>query len=209
MVLQGHVHNYQRTFPLKYNPNSPSSPIKTSSSTNTYDDPEGEIYAIVGTGGVNFHSLSGKSSFVVSQQDKRFGYMDIVFTNDRTTLQAKYYLDSGTVSDQFTIKKTISNSLPVASSQSVNVTKNTPKTISLTASDANGDPLTYSVVNQPTHGTLSGTAPSLTYTPATDYIGTDSFTFKANDGKADSNTATVSITVKAPSDLTPPTVTKY
>ncbi len=206
LVLQGHVHNYQRTFPLKYNPNSPSSPIKTSSSTNTYDDPEGEIYVIVGTGGVNFHSLSGKSSFVVSQQDKRFGYMDIVFSNDRTTLQAKYYLDSGTVSDQFTIKKTITNSLPVASSQSVNVTKNTPKTISLTASDANGDPLSYSVVNQPTHGSLSGTAPSLTYTPAIDYIGTDSFTFKANDGKADSNTATVSITVKAPSDLTPPTV---
>ena len=51
LVLQGHVHDYQRTFPLKYNPSSPSSPIKTSSSTNTYDDPEGEIYAIVGTGG--------------------------------------------------------------------------------------------------------------------------------------------------------------
>ena len=206
LVLQGHVHNYQRTFPLKYNPSSPSSPIKTSSSTSTYSDPEGEIYAIVGTGGINFHSLSGKSSFVVSQQDKRFGYMDIIFTNDRTTLQAKYYLDSGSVSDQFTIKKTIGNSSPVANSQSVVVTQNTPKTISLTASDANGDPLTYSVVSQPTHGTLSGTAPSLTYTPATDYIGADSFAFKANDGTADSNTATVSITVNAPSDLTPPTV---
>ena len=133
--------------------------------------------------------------------------MDIVFSNDGSTLQAKYYLDSGSVSDQFTIKKTVANSLPVASFQSVNVTKNTPKTISLTGSDANGDTLTYSVVNQPTHGTLSGTAPSLMYTPATDYIGTDSFTFKANDGKADSNIATVSITVNAPSDSTPPTVT--
>jgi hypothetical protein len=92
LVLQGHVHNYQRTFPLKYNPSSPSSPTKTSSSTSSYNDPEGEIYAIVGTGGVNFHSLSGKSSFVASQQDKRFGYMNIVFTNDRTTMQAKYYL---------------------------------------------------------------------------------------------------------------------
>jgi hypothetical protein len=61
-------------------------------------------------------------------------------------------------------------------------------------------------VSQPTHGTLSGTAPSLTYTPATDYIGADSFAFKANDGTADSNTAIVSITVNAPSDLTPPTV---
>ena len=47
----------------------------------------------------------------------------------------------------------------------------------------------------PTHGLLSGTAPALTYTPATDYLGTDSFTFKANDGLLDSNIATVSINV--------------
>jgi hypothetical protein len=206
LVLQGHVHNYQRTFPLKYNPSSPSSPTKTSSSTSSYNNPEGEIFAIVGTGGINFHSLSGKSSFVASQQDKRFGYMNIVFTNDRTTMQAKYYLDSGSVSDQFTIKKTIGNSAPIANSQSVTVIKNTPKAIALTASDANRDTLTYSVVSQSTHGTLSGTAPSLTYTPDTDYVGSDSFTFKVNDGAADSNTATVSMTVNPSSDTTKPTV---
>jgi hypothetical protein len=51
------------------------------------------------------------------------------------------------------------------------------------------------VVTNPSHGTLSGTAPNLTYKPAASYHGTDSFTFKANDGQADSNTATVSITI--------------
>ena len=45
----------------------------------------------------------------------------------------------------------------------------------------------------PAHGTLSGTAPNVTYTPATNYAGSDSFTFKANDGTADSAPATVSI----------------
>ena len=35
------------------------------------------------------------------------------------------------------------------------------------------------------HGVLTGTAPNVTYTPATGYLGTDTFTFKANDGKAD------------------------
>ena len=40
-------------------------------------------------------------------------------------------------------------------------------------------------------------APSLTYTPAANYNGPDSFAFKANDGAADSNVATVSITVNA------------
>ena len=43
-------------------------------------------------------------------------------------------------------------------------------------------------------GTLSGSGANLTYLPATNYNGSDSFSFKANDGTADSTTATVSIT---------------
>jgi large repetitive protein len=42
-------------------------------------------------------------------------------------------------------------------------------------------------VTSPTHGTLSGTAPNLIYTPADSYTGFDSFTFKANDGQVDSS----------------------
>src|SRR5207253_8129484 len=59
---------------------------------------------------------------------------------------------------------------------------------------------TYSVVAGPTHGALSGTAPNLTYTPAANYNGADSFTFKANDGTVDSSAATVSITITAVND---------
>jgi len=42
---------------------------------------------------------------------------------------------------------------------------------------------------------VSGTAPELIYTPHTAFTGTDSFTFKANDGEYESNTATVTIQV--------------
>ncbi len=63
------------------------------------------------------------------------------------------------------------------------------------ATRIDGDPLTYSIVDNPSHGNLSGAAPSVTYTPETGYTGGDSFTFKANDSKADSNVATVFITV--------------
>ena len=63
-----------------------------------------------------------------------------------------------------------------------------------------GNPLTYSVVTQPGHGSLSGTAPNLTYTPAANYNGADSFTFKVNDGSVDSAPATVSITVTPVND---------
>ena len=52
----------------------------------------------------------------------------------------------------------------------------------------------------PAHGTLSGTAPNLTYTPAANYNGADSFTFKVNDGTVDSAPATVSITVTPVND---------
>jgi hypothetical protein len=90
-----------------------------------------------------------------------------------------------------------SNQPPVADDQSVTVTKDTAKVITLTASDPNGDPLTYGLVAQPAHGVLGGTAPYFTYTPATGYEGGDSFTFMANDGQVDGNVATVTITVSA------------
>jgi hypothetical protein len=87
----------------------------------------------------------------------------------------------------------------VANNQAINVIKNTATPVTLTATDPNNDPLTYTIVSQPAHGgvtptTINGPA-ARTYTPTTDYLGTDSFTFKANDGTLDSNTATVNINV--------------
>ena len=93
------------------------------------------------------------------------------------------------------ITVTAVNHAPVANAQAVTTNEDTAKAITLTGSDVDGNPLTYSVVTQPGHGSLSGTAPNLTYTPAANYNGADSFTFKVNDGQADSAAATVSITV--------------
>jgi uncharacterized repeat protein (TIGR02543 family) len=107
--------------------------------------------------------------------------------------------------DTFTITQNVTlfaqwlaNTAPVADDQTVSTVKNTVLAITLTASDTDLDTLSYAVVTQPVNGTLSGTAPDLTYTPGADYSGSDSFTFTANDGNADSNLATVSITVQTP-----------
>ena len=92
------------------------------------------------------------------------------------------------------------NTAPVANNQNVTTSEDTAKAITLVATDGENNPLIYTVVTGPMHGTLSGTAPNLTYTPNANYNGPDSFTFKANDGTADSNIATVSITVNAVND---------
>src|SRR5207249_3626361 len=98
------------------------------------------------------------------------------------------------------ITVTAVNDAPGANAQSATTAEDTAKAITLTASDVDGDALTYSIVSGPTHGALSGTAPNVTYTPAANYNGPDSFTFKANDGTVDSAAATISITVTAVND---------
>ena len=59
----------------------------------------------------------------------------------------------------------------------------------------------YTIINQPAHGVLSGNGPNFTYTPAANFHGSDSFTFRVNDGgPQDSNTSTVNITVTEVND---------
>ena len=89
---------------------------------------------------------------------------------------------------------------PVADAQSVTTNESTPKTITLTGSDAGGHALTFTVTSNPTHGSLSGTVPNLTYHPNASYHGADSFSFKTNDGLVDSAPAAVSITVASVND---------
>jgi VCBS repeat-containing protein len=63
-------------------------------------------------------------------------------------------------------------------------------------SDPEGSALSALLVTSPTHGVLGWNANgSFTYTPAANYNGSDSFTYKANDGSLSSNVATVNITI--------------
>jgi hypothetical protein len=107
LVLEGHVHDYQRSAPIKFNPNSKSNPIVTNNNANTYTDPEGAIHVIVGTGGVNFHELSGQKYFIKSQQDDKFGHLNVALTNNGKILTGKFIANDNTVMDQFTITKTL------------------------------------------------------------------------------------------------------
>jgi len=71
----------------------------------------------------------------------------------------------------------------------------------VSATDPEGDALTYSVVDGPANGTvvLNGDG-SFTYTPTANFNGADQFTYKVNDGSSDSNVATVKLTVDPVND---------
>ncbi len=99
-----------------------------------------------------------------------------------------------------TIAVTAVNDAPVANNQSVTTAEDTSRPVTLTGTDIDGDALTYTIVNQPTHGTLNGNAPNIIYVPAANYYGPDSFTFKANDGSLDSNIATITLTITPVND---------
>ncbi|WP_230177080.1 tandem-95 repeat protein, partial [Aquabacterium sp. CECT 9606] len=93
---------------------------------------------------------------------------------------------------------------PVAVDDSASVNEDgvlNGSTVLANDSDADNDALTATLVAGPSHGTLVlNTDGSYTYTPATNFNGTDAFTYKANDGTANSNLATVTITVNAIND---------
>ena len=77
----------------------------------------------------------------------------------------------------------------------------THSSISQCLLDFEHTPLTFSIVSVPSGGILTGTGPNITYTPDKDFFGDDSFTFKVDDGYADSNVATVNITVEPGNDV--------
>ncbi|MBO9674606.1 MAG: tandem-95 repeat protein, partial [Sphingobacteriaceae bacterium] len=95
------------------------------------------------------------------------------------------------------------NVAPVATSPAITTNKNTSVNGTITASDADGDPLNFTVTTPPAHGTVvvnpDGT---YTYTPANNYSGTDVFTVTVSDGKGGTATVTINVTVN-PTNVAP------
>ena len=90
------------------------------------------------------------------------------------------------------------NTAPTASPVSLSTNKDTAVNGVLNASDVDGDPLTYSIVDNGSRGTaviLDTSTGDFTYTPNPGEFGSDQITFKANDGKVDSNVETVTLSV--------------
>ena len=100
-----------------------------------------------------------------------------------------------------TVTVTPVNDAPVANADAATVQVDSNKVIDVLANDTDvdGDTLTPELQSNPSHGTASvdPVTKKVTYVPVSGYVGSDSFTYRASDGTAVSNTVTVSITVAA------------
>jgi hypothetical protein len=96
---------------------------------------------------------------------------------------------------------TVVNAAPIAESQAFSVTYASPLAIELTALDEDS-PLNFRIIDPPVRGVLQGAPPNVTYAPDLESGGPDQFTFKANDGQADSNLGVITLDVEEPPPAT-------
>jgi hypothetical protein len=128
---------------------------------------------------------------------------DLLYTPVRNFVGADSFqfaaTDAGGAATPATVSITVlpTNTTPVADNLVLTTTQESVLAVILTATDTDGDDLTYTVVSSPTHGTLTGAGTDWIYTPVADFIGVDSLTVQVNDGQAASAPATVTINVVA------------
>ena len=96
------------------------------------------------------------------------------------------------------------NIAPVAIDLTYITNDNTAVSTTLSATDSDGNSLTYLIVTNPSNGVLSGTGVTRTYTPNSGFSGIDSYTYLASDGSSNSNIATITIIVN---DISAPVIT--
>ena len=113
-----------------------------------------------------------------------------------------FEVDDGTLSAWATVTVVVDpvNDAPESTGSTESTDEDNPTDVTFVASDPEGDDLTYVIVDPPTHGNLVGTGDTVTYSPHAHFYGTDSFTWKADDGVDASLTAGVVITVNPVND---------
>ena len=119
LVLTAHAHNYERTYPLQYNTDSPEScnkwksmcetvehgPIITDRNKSHYNNPEGQIFATIGTGGAYIFEFVGEAPYFTAERYEGFGLAEIKVTENPRMLEFTFYGDGERVEDTFIVTK--------------------------------------------------------------------------------------------------------
>jgi calcineurin-like phosphoesterase family protein len=90
LALQGHLHVYERTYPITFNDDDEDEPVVQDSTPNIYKNPKGTIFLIVGTGGAHDMQLSSLKDFSAEGISGDFGIVNIEIENDQTPLSGEF-----------------------------------------------------------------------------------------------------------------------
>ena len=108
LALQGHLHVYERTYPITFNQEEDDEPIvQDNNPTNIHKNPKGPIFLTVGTGGAHEMTLSSLDDFAAKGIDGTFGILDIALEGDQNILTGSF-IENGKkkkVMDEFKIIK--------------------------------------------------------------------------------------------------------
>ena len=104
LYFGGHLHNYQRSYPLRYNWEDSSEPHISQAIATNYYNPPGQIFATVGTGGAVLHDFKEKAPYMVTHH-LGFGFLNVDIKNGGKILDAKFLDNDGVVIDQFVVEK--------------------------------------------------------------------------------------------------------
>ncbi|MFO0925866.1 MAG: Ig-like domain-containing protein [Gemmataceae bacterium] len=209
----GLLYSYTLTFTVTANPNAPTISA-VADQTIDEDTSTGTISFTVGDGQTDPDSLLvtvtslnpeiiPSSNILLGGSGANRTVTIIPAANQTGTARIGISVSDGsfTVFERFRVTVTPVNDAPTVQGMTVDATEDISRTFTLAGADADGDPLVYTVVTGPTHGSLDVTGATAVYTPDLDYNGPDSFTFRASDGQAESAIASVALTVAAVNDL--------
>ena len=107
LALQGHLHVYERTYPITFNNDDEDEPIVQDNNPNLYKNPKGTIFLTVGTGGAHDMQLSSLKDFSAEGIAGEFGILNIQIENDQTPLIGQF-IENGKkqkIADEFKIIK--------------------------------------------------------------------------------------------------------
>ena len=106
LVLHGHAHTYERSYPLKFNPGDSKQPIVTDEGSNNYRSEDGLVIATVGTGGAKFTETCLIPELAAVQYANLFGFLNVDVSSDGRTLVGTFYDNAdGEIKDTFAITK--------------------------------------------------------------------------------------------------------
>ena len=189
-----------------YEINYPPVANDTAITTSEDRDYTGLLPAFDSDGDVLTYSIIiGPANGRATVSDNAVGTFSYRPVEDYTGLDSlTFSVTDGVLSDTATVLFTLTavNDAPVAFVATVKTDEDIDYYGSVFASDIDNDPLTYSLLTDPSYGTVTITDSSsgtYTYSPKVNYSGSDSFTFTSSDGSL-SDTSKVLITVPAVND---------